>query len=196
ASADPAARPPRRRTQVRSSSSTDHRWSPGGRTRYRPCAACWRRASLPPPGRLVNCRVLPCEPAITGMLGAAAWLEWTDPWLSVILDLELMATVLEPNKLAIETNQLLELVERDVFGLHVAPQHRWRWLHTRHRQSSGSSKARGSNSPARVASIMLTARSLQNCARSALNGTRKCSHSQVSAFVTVNSAGLVISRYG
>src|SRR5262249_20958636 len=43
---------------------------------------------------------------------------------------------------------------------HVVLQQRSRWLHTLHRQSSGSSKARGSNSPARVASMMLTARSL------------------------------------
>src|SRR5215813_3456073 len=75
------------------------------------------------------------------------------------------------------------------------PAHRSLWGHMRQRQSSGSSKPRGSNSPARVASMMLAARSDQSCARSALYGTRKCSHSHVSGFVTVNSAGLVISRY-
>src|SRR5262249_55383101 len=80
-------------------------------------------------------------------------------------------------------------------GLHGHLQHRSLCGHIRQRQSSGSSKARGSSSPARVASMMLTARSDQSCARSASNGTRKCSHSQVSAFVTVNSAGLVILRY-
>jgi hypothetical protein len=51
----------------------------------------------------MDCRVLPCEPAITGMLGAAAWLEWTDPWLPVILDLELVAAVNETNEIDIKT---------------------------------------------------------------------------------------------
>src|SRR4051812_39019390 len=78
---------------------------------------------------------------------------------------------------------------------HAHLQHRSRCEHMRQRQSSGSSKARGSSSPDRVASMMLSARSDHSCARSALNGTAKCSHSHVSAFSTVNSAGAITSRY-
>src|SRR5215475_10279139 len=78
---------------------------------------------------------------------------------------------------------------------HLVPQHRSRWAHCLHGHFSGSSNPRGSSSPARVAAMILAARSLHSCARSASNGTKKCSSSQVSALVTVKSAGLVISRY-
>src|SRR5262249_38659442 len=104
--------------------------------------------------------------------------------------LNLVAAV-ETGEVEIEADKLFSLVSGNSHG---CPQHRLTCEHCLHGHVSGSSKRRGSSSPARVASMMLTARSLQNCARSASNGTRKCSHSQVSAFVTVNSAGLVISR--
>ena len=55
---------------------------------------------------------------------------------------------------------------------------------------------RGNSSPARVASITATARSLVACASCASNGTRKCKRSQVSALTTVNSAGLVTIQIG
>jgi hypothetical protein len=58
----------------------------------------------------------------------------------------------------------------------------------------GSSVKRGSNSPARVAAMIIAARSLQYCARSALNGTLTCSSSHVSALAAVTRAGLVLSR--
>src|SRR5262245_53347521 len=73
-------------------------------------------------------------------------------------------------------------------------QHLSRWLHMRQCQSCGLSKPRGSSSLARVASMILTVRSLHACAPSALNGTKKCNRSQVSALSAVKSAGLVMSR--
>src|SRR5262249_27016618 len=73
-------------------------------------------------------------------------------------------------------------------------QQRSLWEHSRQCQSCGSSNARGSSSPARVAAMILAARSLQSCARSAENGTQKCSCSQVSTLIVLNNAGLVSLR--
>src|SRR6516165_4334832 len=73
-------------------------------------------------------------------------------------------------------------------------QHLSRWLHILQRQSSGLVVMRSKSSPARVAWMIVTARSLALCADAASNGTRKCRRSQVSAFRTVNSAAFGTSR--
>src|SRR5262249_14887665 len=59
-------------------------------------------------------------------------------------------------------------------------QHLSRCPHILQRQSSESLLIRGSSSPALVASITVTARSLIACANAASNGIKRCSRSHVS----------------